>query len=518
MMQHAKLMSAVGLDMAKQEIHKALRGLEASPHDSQSVYTSLTSVFNVVVDHPQAELAVDSTLATQKNVQILRALIRMHLREEEMQWTLGRVISLASRASIRFQCQAGQLEMWNALFDMRSAHPQSIRVLEASLQATETLFRSNEFHVVKFRPQQLLGDLIGIMDRFLRVQTPQRRAHKLVVLALRVLVALYSSPRPTGLLLFSGESPIEGTKWACEITKRMVDSFTVFNRYVDSVGAWLNMALLLLRQHPVQALDNLFSPAPAREITWWFILVVERWQAQTKVMNSLFATLSHIFALPHNTLGDEIQVSLADKLFREQSLLDLLCEVIDRYHTKVSASDSLPYDAMLVLLEAIRVVRQWSERPTLLARFKASRSVKATLLLVLIEQLHSTTKQSPTSPLSRKRLVFVLEILLVLRRLATSSTLRGVLAASDKLQLSLKWLCCKPSDGDTIAIMHEDGDLPALVAREARAVLNLLAPTQEAAATSTAIVVTKAVAAPRKLQKATLVRPETLRAYANGAR
>ncbi|RAW42906.1 hypothetical protein PC110_g929 [Phytophthora cactorum] len=176
MMQHAKLMSSAGLVSAKQEINDAVSGLEARPTCIQSVYTNLSRVFNALADHPQAQLAVDSTLATQTRVRLLSELVQIHLRDEEVQWALGRVISLACQVSTRFQCQAGQLEMWNELFAMRSAHPQSIRVQEASLRASEALFRSNEFHITQLRPQQHLDDLVDVMDRFLRIETPRRRA------------------------------------------------------------------------------------------------------------------------------------------------------------------------------------------------------------------------------------------------------------------------------------------------------------------------------------------------------
>ncbi|KAG2955380.1 hypothetical protein PC117_g426 [Phytophthora cactorum] len=159
MMQHAKLMSSAGLVSAKQEINDAVSELEARPTCIQRVYTNLTRVFNALADHPQVQLAVDSTLATQTRVRLLSELVQIHLRDEEVQWALGRVISLACQVSTRFQCQAGQLEMWNELFAMRSAHPQSIRVQEASLRASEALFRSNEFHITQLRPQQHLDDL-----------------------------------------------------------------------------------------------------------------------------------------------------------------------------------------------------------------------------------------------------------------------------------------------------------------------------------------------------------------------
>ncbi|KAG2934399.1 hypothetical protein PC116_g1670 [Phytophthora cactorum] len=176
MMQHAKLMSSAGLVSAKQEINDAVSELEARPTCIQRVYTNLTRVFNALADHPQVQLAVDSTLATQTRVRLLSELVQIHLRDEEVQWALGRVISLACQVSTRFQCQAGQLEMWNELFAMRSAHPQSIRVQEASLRASEALFRSNEFHITQLRPQQHLDDLVDVMDRFLRIETPRRRA------------------------------------------------------------------------------------------------------------------------------------------------------------------------------------------------------------------------------------------------------------------------------------------------------------------------------------------------------
>ncbi|KAG7378562.1 hypothetical protein PHYPSEUDO_009927 [Phytophthora pseudosyringae] len=511
MIQHAKLMSPAGLASAKQEINEALNDLKASPSNAQSVYTNLTRILSALADHPQAQLAVDSTLATEERVKLLRGLVQIHLCEEEVQWVLGRVIALACQASIRFQCQAGRLEMWSELFDMRSAHAQSIRVQEASLRACEVLFRSNELHVTKLRPRQLMDDLLGVMDRFLRVETPRRRAHALVVAALRVLVALYSSPRPIGLMLFNGERSTEGSKWPREISRRMLDSFAVFNREVASIRSWLDMALLLLRQHPVQALEALFAPAPSKETTWWLAAVVETWQPQAEVMSALLATLTHLFALPHSTLGDEVQVALAEKLILEQRLLGVVCGVVDHYHRasralEAQGTGSTNEDAaVLVLLEATRVARQWSERPKLAPRFAAS---QGSLLPVLIEQLEMQSK------LPSKRLVFVLEILLLLRHLAV----HRVLLVSESLHASLKWLRCGSSIGGSPCAGH-DGDLHALVAREARDLHQLIGSGICGAESTTrdrnprsVVVVSRAVAVQRR-RRAENVKPETLAAY-----
>ncbi|KAH7472353.1 uncharacterized protein KRP23_9347 [Phytophthora ramorum] len=549
MMQRAKVMSSAGLITAKQEVHDALNELETSSGNTQSVYTSLTNIYNALAGHPQAQLAVDSSLASQKTVQLLCDLVRLHMHEEEVQWVLGRVVALACHASIRFQCLAGQLEMWHELLAMRSTHPQSIRVQEASLRASESLFRSNEFIAVKLRPLLLLDDLLGIMDRFLRVQTPRRRAHQLVVLSLRVLVTLYSSPRPTGLLLFNGEGSSVGGKWASEISRRMLESFAVFNREVDWIRSWLDMVLLLLRQHATQTLESLFSPDTNKTASWWFVAVIERWQSQPQVMSSSLTTLTYIFALPHNTLADQEQIALAEKLIVEQNLMDVVCTVLDHYHKVTLTSQgsdqatmgvegrtSSRHDGMmLVLLEAIRLVRQWSERPKLLPRLETSRSLTTTLLHVLIEQLHRPTRQ-PHTALSPKHLVFVLEALLVLRHLAASPTLRNALVISDKLQTSLRWLSSSSSSiprptpdsssvargtssrsASTAGYQGDDGDLDALVARETGILLKLLAHSLDVALKPTALMrkgtqrrETTAIAVARKVEH---VKLETLRAY-----
>ncbi|ETP55325.1 hypothetical protein F442_00111 [Phytophthora nicotianae P10297] len=361
----------------------------------------------------------------------------MHLREEEVQWALGRVISLACQASLRFQCQAGQLEMWNALFVMRSAHPQSIRVQEASLRSSEYLFRSNEVHITNLRPQQYLDDLTGVMDRFLHIETPRRRAHTLVVLALRVLVALYSSPRSMALVLFTGENAMQ---------------------------------------------------------------VIEKWLLHAEVMNALLASLTFIFALPVKTFEIELQVALVCG----QNLLILVCSIIDHYHHVSKATSTENETVRLVLLEAIRVVRQWSERPSLMPRFEASRSVKDTLLPLLIEQLQMQSKQLPIK----------LEILTILRNLAASHGLRSVLVGFESLQTSLKWLCCRGA-ARTSGDAHSDGDLEELVIREARNVRTLVFTSQSDDELKTrkgsAIVVSKVTT--RRLVKTAHVKPETLRVY-----
>ncbi|KAK1931400.1 hypothetical protein P3T76_013156 [Phytophthora citrophthora] len=495
MMQRAKLMDSIGFVSTKNEINEALSALESSSSNIQSVYTNVTWIFNALVDHPQAKLAVDSTLAIQQSVQLIQKLVQLHLREEEVMWALSRVIYLTCQASVRFQCQAGKLDLWNDLLDMRSTHPQSIRVQESSLKASEVLFRTNEFHAIKIHSQKLLDDLLSVMDRFRRIQTPQRRAHALVVLALRVLVAMYLSPRPTGLMLFNGNCS-EGENWTIEISRRMLDSCTIFNREIDSIRSWLDMVLILVRQYPIQAIGSFFS-AENSGITWWFTGVIDKWKTQAEVMNAVLTPLTHIFALPHKTLGEEVLVSLADNLILDHNLLDVLCEIIHHYHQ----TDSTHCDTVvLVLLEATRLIRQWSERPKLIPRFEASRSVKDTLLPVLTDHLQMKASKS---------MVVILEALLILRYLSASHNLRHVLNNSESLQTSLKWLRCGSFTGD-------DGDLDALVTREARNLSRLVVNSVEVAPKDNlrnAIVVPKravhVVAKRRQLQG----KAETLAAY-----
>ncbi|GMF41012.1 unnamed protein product [Phytophthora fragariaefolia] len=548
MMQYAKLVSPAALAVAKQEVEDAVRELESRPENEQSVYTNLTLIYNAIADHPQASMIVDSTLADQKSVQLLRELLRLHRREEEVQWALGRIISLSSQASIRFQCKAGQLEMWNDLFTMRSTHPESIRVQEASLRAGETLFMSNEFHITKLQPLLYLEELIGVMDRFVRIQTPRKRAHGLVVLALRVLVALYSSSQSAALILFDGERSAEGVKWACAISKRMLDSFAIFAKGIEAIQSWLTMTLLLLRQHPAQALDILFSPNQNVNTVWWLILVVEQWKSQTNVMSSLLATLTHIFALPHNILGDELQLAVAARLISEQGLLHVVCDVIDYYCNKTFPLLENP--DFNIMLEAIRIIRQWSERPALTAHFESSREVKNMLLPILMELLNRHVNQSPPSAISPKALVILLEILLILRHLAASQIIRSALIGYDTLQTNIKLLRCRSTSRplssssstgmatrvtglfDTVGL-QSDSELDALVAREARNLHKLITnstdsglksaamPRREnARKNAAAIVVSRAVEDPRRQPRlrAKHVRPETLQAYIRGNR
>ncbi|KAG3041667.1 hypothetical protein PC119_g568 [Phytophthora cactorum] len=84
MMQHAKLMSSAGLVSAKQEINDAVSELEARPTCIQRVYTNLTRVFNALADHPQVQLAVDSTLATQTRGKKARAFLEEKRRQVTM--------------------------------------------------------------------------------------------------------------------------------------------------------------------------------------------------------------------------------------------------------------------------------------------------------------------------------------------------------------------------------------------------------------------------------------------------
>ncbi|RLN55245.1 hypothetical protein BBJ28_00008994 [Nothophytophthora sp. Chile5] len=476
-MRHAQLASSAGLAAVTRELQEALADLRADPSNAQSVYTSLTRIYGAVAGHPQIQLAVDTTMASQENVLLLRDLMRLHLREQEVQWVLGRLLTVACHASLRFQCQAGQLELWLDLFNVRSVHSTCIRVLEASLLASEALFASNEFHRSKLQPQQLVNELLDVMDRFRRVQTPRRRAHSLVVVALRVLMALYSSLRP-----------VELDRWTLEIAQRMVDCLEIFNRDASAICVWLKMAQLLLQQHPEQALSRLFPTKATAETSWWVLLVLERWQSNADVVHPLLAVFTHVFALPYKTQEEQQLLALIETLIDYYNVLEALCSIAEHYARKLSTEDSASdsigargRDAeALALLEVLRAIRQWSERPALIGRFEASRGIKTILIPVLSQQLHRCSHRSPPSTRDRQ---LVLEILLILRHLAADVKLRSLLLASDDLQTSLRSSCRggaqSSSNGPTSGShdnskCHSDSDVEALVGQEARKLLGVL--------------------------------------------
>ncbi|RLN89934.1 hypothetical protein BBJ28_00004618 [Nothophytophthora sp. Chile5] len=476
MMRHAQLASSAGLAAVTRELREALTDLRADPSNAQSVYTSLTRITDAVADHPQIQLAVDATMASQENVLLLRDLMRLHLREQEVQWVLGRLLTAACAASLRFQCQAGQLELWLDLFNVRSVHSTAIRVLEASLLASEALFASNEFHRSKLQPQQLMNELLDVMDRFRRVQTPRRRAHSLVVIALRVLMALYSSLRP-----------VELDQWTLEIAQRMVDCLEIFNRDASAICVWLKMARLLLQQHPEQALTRLFPTKATAETSWWALLVLERWQSNAEVMHPLLAVFTHVFALPYKTQEEQRLLTLIETLIDHYNVLEAFCSIAEHYAMRLSTEDSgndsigaRGRDAeALALLEVLRATRQWSERPTLSGRFEASRGVKTTLIPVLSQQLHRSSHRPP----STRDWHLVLEILLILRHLAAAAKLRSLLLAFDYLQTSLRPLCRvsaqtssnEPTSGSSDnSKFRSDSDVEALVGQETRKLLAIL--------------------------------------------
>ncbi|KAF4038541.1 hypothetical protein GN244_ATG09321 [Phytophthora infestans] len=231
-------------------------------------------------------------------------------------------------------------------------------------------------------------------------------------------------------------------------------------------------------------------------------------------MNVLLSSLTYIFALPSKTFEGELHVALlAEQLICDHNLLDPLCSIIDHYHHSSKVSRSAEHEVVvLVLLEAIRVVRQWSEYSSLVPRFENSCIVRDRLLPLMIEQLQIHSNQS-----SPKKIVLVLEILLVFRSLAASHGLRSVLASFENLQMSLKWLC---SSGTfrTSCDAHGDGNLIALMAREARNVQKLLGMCLDVSPpivrNGSAVVVSKvAMVTTQKQVRSGLVRPETLRAY-----
>lgn len=483
----------------KRALHDALEEMRANASDPQRVYSCLVRMFDTLAASSsalptQTELLVNAVVAPLSTVKFLQELMVLHVSQEEIQWYLCRIITLACRKSLRFQCQAGQLALWSDVFQVRSTHPSSMRVLETSLETYEALLNSNEFQLLTAQPaQKLIQEMLATIDRFAYMKSSSKSRSceelrpEMAVKALRVLTTIYSYPRLQALVEEKNASFAEA------ITSRLKSTFSpIFleNELVD-VKLWLRMCRLQIQQHRLVAVPGLFlsTAADGNTIKPWFVRLLEKWSDVPAIVYDFLALLTLVFALPHE-LGEHLD-ALAHELLDKRKLLGTICELLARYPMSLSqqtSSSSGEYHLTLTLLEIVRVLRQWSAIDTTLKSFASCSQVKTLLIPTLATQLHSSREQiqspSSLSSSSSKRqqaLQMALEILILLQNLTkVSASFKSTLTSAETLQISVRELKMDRT-ASILPSSTSDIDIDALVKREATKLAQLLVAPSAAA-------------------------------------
>lgn len=483
-----KTRSTKDIEHEKQQLVQALDEMRAHASDAQCVYTCLVQMHDILDGHQQVHVLVNSVVSPAATVKLLQEVFHLHLHQEEIQWYWCRFLVITCKASLRFQCQAGRLELWSDVYEIRSTHPSSMRVSETSLLVYEALLNSNEYHVLKARPaQKMIQDMLHTIDRFaytseLPSQSCQKDRPEMVILAMRVLASMYSSSRLVSLV-----EEKEST-FADAIVSRMVSTFALFLERRCDTKLWLRMCRLQVQQHGSTATLGLFFPKPASAspteqskqqtrpavASWkpWFVHIVEKHGADAGIMYDYFALFTHLFALPHK-LGSDLDV-LTRELLENHNLLGTFCDVLGKYHEKqtTETANHTPgaegtSENQLTLLEILRVIRQWSSIGTMLMRFPKAPQVQTALIPALIAFLQRCTV--PT----KRNLQFALDTLLIFQQLGSIASYKNMLSASTPFQSAIHQLrkTLLGSGGSS-----DDSDLDALVKRELKKAASLLVP------------------------------------------
>lgn len=519
----------------KHQLHDALEEMRANASDPQRVYSRFVRMFDTLAasteaSQARAETLINAVLAPANTVKFLQELMVLHMSQEEIQWYLCRLLTLACTHSLRFQCQAGQLALWRDVFQARSTHPGSMRVLETSLRTYEALLNGNEFQVINARPtQKLIQEILATIDRFAytkntfsnKSRSCEEFRPEMVVGALRVLTTIYSSPRIQTLVEEKNEQFTEA------IVSRLIATFApVFlGGELDDVKLWLRMCRLQIQQHRGVVTSRLFlstanAPHDEKPSKPWFVLLLEKWSDSPAVVYDFLTILTHMFALPLE-LGEHLE-ALARELLGKHKLLGRFCELLAKYNDTLTlvaqwqTSSTGEYHQTLTVLEIVRILQQWSAIDTTLKGFASCPQVKSLLIPTLITQLHASSKQIQSSFSSCKRqqaLQMTLEILILLQKLTQVSViLKSALTSSKALQTTVHGLrknrtapVSPPSSAVAASrdqTSKSDTDLDALVKREATKLAHLLvAPVPDLRHSSTSKAPMTTISSSRQLQQ-----------------
>jgi hypothetical protein len=469
-------------ETASQAIASTVRELQCRDLDPQSVLTRLVELHGLLSSTASSVHLVlaEGPPHLSDAVNVLQQVLQDNLHiEEEVVWYVCRVVSVGSRASHRFKLQAGHLRLWETLLLTRAAYPESPRILEASLEATVSLFHGVELHQLWATSQapsqkELVIELVQLMDRLdspparLTLLSPQYDFSRLVVLALAVLCRLFASPRIVATSAYGTHDHHSQL-----ILKRMRPMLPHFLKTSDASRTWLAMARLQLQYAPPIALQILFvedTVSPS-----WCLQLVNAWHADHLVVYDFATLFTQVFAVPQGSkrLPATVLGGHVARAMMHHGLLDLLISLLHEYFAPMSKSQANNDHCQSVLLEIVRSIRQFSCVPEMLAAFPTLSLAKTSLVPALIAGVDLATsglgKDTGTPVQYHMRLL--LELLLTLQQLthvpiiareiqkAESLTSRLAQASKhvDAMQKSMPTACLLDAGAS---------DLPAVLLRE----------------------------------------------------
>lgn len=426
----------VELRVATRDLHDPQRALSAlvrlTPERLSSVLASKRDAAVEIKAH-----GVD--LAARTHVEVLRDVAREFAGEEEVQHALCGVVATASRLSRRLQTQAGCLELWRELSHVRALHPMSRRVLLGSLAATTAILRGGDWNTMTLllspsslsvpgptvsAAELLVEELLQLLHRFgHRCSTTTDRAAgqrepdaEVGVASMRLLAVLLSGPSTVG----SGGDPLSGLmkRFSTSIAAAMLSNLTMFqdasdgNDEDDPMLTWLVTCRELTRLLPLADVQSLlFQPSLSlasdkTSSSWYERILVDCWQHEARhqdgryrrVLLVYLSILTRLFALPHSRDDEVCSSILATMLTDRPRVVAALCGLVGTYHQRSTSNNnsSSQHEDAVTLLELLRLIRQWCERPSGAKLMANNISVSESLASVLAAIIDSLVAQRNT--------------------------------------------------------------------------------------------------------------------------
>lgn len=434
------------------DLRNALDALRVDLRVASRVYSAMTQIVSWL---PLDAELVDAHLTPRATIELLIDILKIHRREEEIVWATMRVISCASRASHRFQSQAGMLALWKSLSQSRRNNPASKRVLLESLDATDALFTDHAHN------QQLLAtsgsDHQELIDDSLRLLTHEE--DEMLVRVLRVLPAITTAAEAA-----------DAAKAATVVVQRA-------NASHSGVLAWLTMCHHLIRLLPSETTRAIFFA----DISY-LNMVLRDWIDHSDVVTEWLAIVTHVCALPF-ARDDRIGSSVTLALLQSGSdVVSLLSSIASQCHAKRTATDTRDQETnAALLLGVLRLVELWSVRSDGLVLLVACPAVDAmvtpTIAQILVQRAEDTTAKQ-----------IQLAALLISQRLVPKlPSLRQRLASSPLLQQHARRTNASGSSTALVATASStsDRDQDVLLARELTATAQLVLPPVASSSTTT---------------------------------
>ncbi|KAJ0392918.1 hypothetical protein P43SY_008723 [Pythium insidiosum] len=467
----------------RSRLQAALSSLAAASAP-QDVYSSLAEIEGVLVaaqTRPDVlQRLVTVCLAPSHVVRQLLEIAESYVSHEEIVCCMCHVVEVATRTSRRLQGELGLICWWRVLFDARSQHSESPRVLLASLRCEHALLANCELLQLQATTQfaALIDEKLQLIDRFTAAPSrretevaPHQDRRSVVVESLRVLSALFASSR------VAKSSEATATAVSSGILTRL-ESCVCVAVGRDAAQLWLRVVCAQLQQHPRAAFQALASSSGLAGI-------LAQWRDDPEIIVDVCSVLSTAFPVASGpssrALGDALSAVDLDAAVRgfvgDSSLIATLCECFAALRpTVASASDER---RRLARHDLTRVLRQLSAVSSIAALLPAVSTVKTALLPSVVQEIRETAERVGVRNLdelgcSDRELRQFLELLLLTARLLACPALSSAWskAGAGEMELELGKLRKRTSvfvvktngsDSSTLSLVNQAlGDVLAL--------------------------------------------------------